>query len=482
MVSGVAGSVPVETFDVVVAGGGIAGIAAAIAAREAGARALLLEKAPRERRGGNTRYSDAQIRFPHEADEFSPVSTTRQAFYDDFVRVTHGKAKPELVAALADDAAEGVAWLTERGVRWSLGFPHTATYRRRPESGGLGLLDALYAHAERIGVACRYDTAARELRQDVAGRVTGLRAIGPAGYVDYAARGGVILATGSYSASPEQRVRYLGPWAEGLIVRGTRYDTGEGLAMALAIGAKSAGQWGDYHSAVLDAASPPLEGGVTAIYIYQLGIIVDGAGRRFLDEGVDFRDNTYVAFSKAMVRRGGTCWCVLDAQARRDPAWDRGVRTPTPPREAGTIADLAAQMGVPADALVATVRDYNAAVDRAAPFDPDRRDGKAARGPALGGQPPKSNWALPLEEPPFLAFGVTGGITFAFGGLATDATARVLDTRDQLIPGLYAAGETQGEVFVDNYPGATSVLRGLVFGRRAGRDAARVALAAVGTI
>ena len=139
-------------------------------------------------------------------------------------------------------------------------------------------------------------------------------------------------------------------------------------------------------------------------------------------------------------------------------------------------------MGIPTDALATTIDGYNAAVDRAAPFDPDRLDGKAARGPSLAGQPPKSNWALPIEEPPFLAFSVTGGITFAFGGLATDATGRVLDTRDRPIPGLYAAGETQGELFYDNYPGATSVLRGLVFGRRAGRDAAEVARQARPTV
>lgn len=468
----VEGTVPREHGAVVVAGGGIAGIAAGIAAHEAGARVVLIEKAPRERRGGNTRFSDAQIRFPHAADEYSPVTTTPEHLHADIVRVTAGRAKPELSAALVADAADAVDWLTARGVRWSQGFPHTATYRRRPAGGGLGLLDALYAYAETLGLDIRYDTAARELRQDATGRVTGLRALDPVGFRDLDARGGVILATGSFAASPELRVRYLGPWAEGLIVRGSRYNTGEGLVMALAAGARSAGQWGDFHSAVLDARSPRLEGGVTAIYIYQLGIIVDGQGERFLDEGRDFRDNTYVPFSKAMVRRGGVCWCVFDAQARRDPAWERGVRALTPPHEATTIRELAGLMGVPAETLTRTVTRYNAAVDRVAPFDADRLDGKAARGPALAGQPPKSNWALPLEEPPFLAFAVTGGITFAFGGLATDAAGRVLDVNDAPIAGLYAAGETQGELFYDNYPGATSVLRGLVFGRRAGRHAA----------
>jgi tricarballylate dehydrogenase len=258
-------------------------------------------------------------------------------------------------------------------------------------------------------------------------------------------------------------------------LRGSRFNTGEGLQMALAIGAQAAGQWGDYHSAPIDAKSPRVEGGVTAIYIYQLGIIVNAEGRRFLDEGEDFRDNTYVKFSKQMAQQpGGVCFCVLDQQARQDPGWERGIRTITPPYEADTLEALAMRMGVPADGFVQTVRDYNAAVDRAAPFDPDRRDGKATRGV----NPPKSNWALPIESPPYLAFAVTGGITFTFGGLKTDSTARVIDTRDRTIPGLYAAGEPQGEFFYSNYPGATSVLRGCVFGRIAGRHAAEQALLA----
>jgi tricarballylate dehydrogenase len=193
-------------------------------------------------------------------------------------------------------------------------------------------------------------------------------------------------------------------------------------------------------------------------------------GRRFLDEGEDFRDNTYVAFSKQMVQQPeGLCYCVLDQQARRDPAWDRGVKTITPPHEADSLEELARLMGVPVATFLQTIDEYNQAVDRQTPFDPDRRDGKAA----LGIVPPKSNWALPIEEPPFLAFGVTGGITFAFGGLKTDTSARVIDTSDRVIPGLYAAGEPQGEFYYYNYPGATSVLRGCVFGRIAGEHAAQ---------
>jgi tricarballylate dehydrogenase len=462
--------------DIVVVGAGIAGLSAAVEAAESGGRVLLLEKAPVEGRGGNTRFSDAQIRAPHPADVYSPIGTSREAFVEDFLRVTRGRANRELVEILADRAAETLDWLTARGVSWEPGFPHTATYRRKPVGGGAAVVDALFARAERLGVDVRYETAARSLRQDESGGVVGLRALGPEGFRDFRARGGVILATGSYAANPELRARYLGPWAESLIVRGTRYNTGEGLQMLLEVGAQPVGQWGDYHSAVLDANSPRVEGGKTALYIYQLGVIVNGAGCRFLDEGIDFRDNTYVIFSKAMVQQpGGVCYCILDQQARRDPAWERGVFTITPPAQAHTLDALAAAIGVPPATLVAQVAAYNAAVDTATPFDPDRKDGRAAHG--IPGQPDKSNWALRIEEPPYLAFAVTGGITFAFGGVKTDAASRVVDTRGKVIPGLYTAGESQGEFYFYNYPGATSVLRGCVFGRLAARDALRRATA-----
>ena len=461
----------VET-DVIVVGGGIAGITAALEARTAGARVILLEKAPEAERGGNTRYSDCQFRLPHDPDEFSPIGTTNEEMVEDFMRVTHGRANRALVEVLAGDARESVDWLSELGVEWEPGFPHTATYRRRPRGGGLGVLEALYPKATELGVEFRYDTGARSLHQDATGRVTGVRALGPDGFVDLTASGGVILASGGFQSNVEMRARYLGGWSEGLIVRGSRFNTGEGLQMALDAGAQAAGQWGDYHSAPIDANSPRVEGGVTAIYIYQLGVIVNGAGQRFVDEGEDFRDNTYVKFSKLMTQQpGGVSWCILDQQARRDPAWERGVRTITPPVEANTFEDLAAAIGVPIETLTRTLNDYNAAVDRDTAFDPDRRDGKAATATT----PPKSNWALPIEEPPYLAFAVTGGITFTFGGLKTDTSARVIDTRDQIIPGLYAAGETQGEFFYFNYPGATSCLRGCVFGRISGRHAAETA-------
>lgn len=456
------------SFDVVVVGGGVAGLCAAVAARQAGANVVLVEKAPLEGRGGNTRFADAQMRFPHEADEYGTRDYSVEAMYSDLMRISRGRANPALVRTLCENARQAAEWLTALGLEWEAGYPHTAGYRRSPKSGGKGLVDLLHRRLEGAGVPVAYETAARDLIQDEQGAIRGVRCVGPEGVIDLEAEGGVILACGGFQANVAMRVQHLGRFADALILRGSRYNTGEGLLMAMAAGANPAGQWGDYHSAVLDARSPRIECGVTALYNYQMGIFVDQEGRRFLDEGEDFRDHTYVRFSKHIVEQaGGEAWCLFDQQAYQREEFARAWRPVGPPLEAGTLRELAEQMGVPPENLLETVGEFNAAV-QPGEYDLDRLDGKRTRGIT----PPKSNWALPLDRPPYLAIPVTGGITFTFGGIECDTEARVKDTRGQIMPGLYAAGEPMGGFFYYNYPGASSVIRGAVFGRIAGEGAA----------
>jgi len=453
---------------VAVVGGGCAGLSAALAAAEAGAQVMVLEKASREERGGNTRFSDAQMRFPHRADAYWPRSYSVDEMRADLLRISGGRANRALVEILAQESAGAVEWLSALGLEWEEGFPHARGYRRHPRGGGSALLDALYAEAERQGVQVMYGTAARELLIDGRGRVTGVRAVGPAGAIEVQA-GAVVLACGGFQANAEMRLEHLGRPAENVILRGSRHDTGEGITMALAAGAQPAGDWAGYHAAVIDARSAAVECGVTALYNFQMGIIVDGEGHRFLDEGEDFRDHTYAKFGRVILERaGGAAFSIFDQQMYSRPEFQGAWRPVGPPVVADTLEGLAEGLGVSEAGLLRTVREFNAAV---APgeLDLDRLDGKATRGIS----PPKSNWALPLVEPPFVGLAVTGGITFTFGGLKTDRQAGVIDRSGQAIAGLYAAGEMVGELYYGNYPGATSVLRGVVFGRIAGANAAR---------
>jgi len=463
-------NIPEVECDVAVIGGGIAGLSAAIAATHEGAEVILLEKAPKLQRGGNTAIADAQIRYPHEPDEYCPTGQTKEDFFNAFMKVSRGRANKDLIRVIVDNAANVVDWLTELGVQWEKGYPNVAGYRRQPVGGGWQLVDTLYKHLERGGVYVAYGTAGEKLLTDRAGRVIGVRALEPDGYTDVKARGGVVIASGGFEANVEMRVRYLGRFMDNVILRGTRYNTGEGLKMALEIGAMPAGQWGDFHSAVLDARSTPFECGVTAIYIFQLGLFIGEDGERFLDEGEDFRDQTYVKFSKAIMNhKSGVAFNVFDNKARaEDPdAWKRAIRTVEEPYEADTIRGLAEVIQVPPERMERTIQAYNAACEPGT-FDPWRLDGLCTRGLALN----KSNWARPLDTPPFLAYPVTGGITFTFGGLKANTNAQVIHTSGRVIPGLYVAGEPMGELYYYNYMGATSVLRGAVFGRIAGRHAA----------
>ncbi len=456
-------------FDVVVVGGGIAGLSTALSVHENGGNPVLVEKAPRPERGGNTRFADAQMRFPHEQDEFSVRDYTADDMFRDLMRISSGRANEDLIRTLCDNARQTADWLTDFGLEWEAGYPHTAGYRRSPKSGGQGLVDLLFRRLEGFGVTCTYETAAQDLLVDPDGSVRGIRARGPEGMVDLIGKGGVVLACGGFQANVEMRVRYLGRFADSLILRGSRYNTGDGLNMAMAAGAAPAGQWGDYHSAVLDARSPRIECGVTALYNYQMGLFIDRNGKRFIDEGEDFRDHTYVKFSKRIIEAapGGTAWCVFDQQAYQREEFARAWRPVGPPYQADSLKDLADLMEIPAENFMDTIGDFNNAI-QPGEYDLDRMDGKRTVGLA----PNKSNWALPLTEPPYIAIPVTGGITFTFGGLKCDTSARVIDTRGQVMPGLYAAGEPMGEIFYNNYPGASSVIRGAVFGKIAGKHAA----------
>ncbi len=460
------GAAATYSFDSVIVGGGIAGLSAALTAAQSEAVTVLLEKAPRAERGGNTRFADAQMRFPHEADDFSPRDYSPKQMFDDLMRISGGRANRELVRTLCEGARETVEWLTGLGVEWEPGYPHTAGYRRSPSAGGQGLVDLLHRRLQSMGGVVSYDTTAVDLLVDESRTVRGVRCHSPEGVVDITADGGTVLACGGFQANVEMRTKYLSSAADSLILRGSRYNTGEGLRMAIDAGAQPAGQWGDYHSAVLDARSPTIECGVTALYNYQMGIFVDRHGNRFIDEGEDFRDHTYVKFSKRIIdHAGGSAWCIFDQQAFQREEFARAWRPVGPPIQADTLVGLARALQVPREALIQTIEGFNSAV-QPGDYDLDNLDGKRTEGVS----PPKSNWALPLDTPPFIAIPVTGGITFTFGGLKCDTSARVLDTRGGPIAGLYAAGETIGEFFYDNYPGASSVIRGAVFGRIAGRE------------
>jgi len=485
--------------DVVVVGGGNAAMCAALSAREAGARVLVLEKAPEAWRGGNGFFTAGGFRFAfksfdelrgligdlsdQEAAQMEVDPYTEDNFYDDLMRVTEDCADPDLALLLVRESQPTVRWMKERGVRWIPMFGRQAykvggKFRfwgglvLEAVGGGPGLIDMEYASAARAGIDVRFETKATRLLTDDRGRVTGVMVRTPAGSETIAARA-VVLASGGFEANPEMRTRYLGPNWELARVRGTPYNTGDGIRMALDIGALPWGHWSGCHSVQWDLNAPwhgdRKVGDNFQKHSYPLGLIVNLRGERFVDEGADFRNYTYVKYGRAVLgqpRR--TAFQIFDQKVVDILREEYRIREVTK-AEAATVEELARKLEIDVAGFARTVREFNAAVAKDVPFNPAVKDGKGTRGVT----PPKSNWAQPLDTPPYVGYAVTTGITFTFGGLKITERGEVIDCEQRPIPGLFAAGELVGGLFYHNYPGGAGLMAGAVFGRIAGRSAAR---------
>jgi tricarballylate dehydrogenase len=477
-----------ERYDVVVAGCGAAGLSAAVAAAEEGARVAVLERAPREDRGGQSRYTEAYLRMKSETevtDDFEVHLAENSSGYVDPDLVAESArppgqraayaaalsiAEPEFIATLADQAGPTIAWLKGFGLRFDFlptQFLTKSQPRLLPVGGGLALVEALAAQSERLGVRFFYETTAQRLELDEDGRVVGLLARSRTeGSLRFS--GQVVLACGGFEGNAEMLARYIGPRAAFLrpICKGANFNRGEGIRMALDIGAATAGDFGSYHAEPIDPRSGVSE---PSVFIFPYGILVNKDGRRFTDEAPGTVDAHYESVTRRVFeQRDGLAFVVLDAEHTRIPNYRLGIRTDKPPVAADSLPELAAKLDIPAEALAATLAEYNAACAPGREWRPLELDGLSTRGL----HPPKSNWALPIDEAPFHAYPIISANVFTFGGLKVDTQARVLDGDGEPIAGLYAAGEIIG-TYYRTYTGATSVLKGLVFGRLAGQDAAR---------
>jgi tricarballylate dehydrogenase len=472
-------------FDVVVAGCGVAGLSAAVSASEQGASVAVLERAPREERGGQSRYTEAYLRMKTHrevTDDFEEMLAENGSgaidpeLVEDAAREQPSAlaralsmADPDLIEAFSGAAGPTIGWLEAMGVRFDFlptQFLTRTQPRLLPVGGGAALVEALAGRAESLGVTFCYETTATGLAFDGNGQVNGLvakvRRKGPIAF-----GGQVVLATGGFEGNTELMTRYVGARSVHTrpICKGGYYNRGEGIEMALAAGAAPCGEFGSYHAEPVDPRSGIAE---PSVFIFPYGILVNREGRRFTDEAPGAIDAWYERVTRRIFeQRDGIAHVVLDAKHMRIPNYRLGIRTDKPPIEARTLGELAAKIGVPAPVLEATVREFNAACVAG-----DYRPLEVDRLSTAGLDPPKSNWAVPIDEAPFHAYPIISANVFTFGGVKIDRRARVLDRDGMAIGGLYAAGETVG-IYYGNYTGATSVLKGLVFGRIAGSDAAR---------
>jgi tricarballylate dehydrogenase len=493
-------------YDLIVVGAGNAALCAALSAGEICKRILVLERAPEDAAGGNSRFTAGAMRVAYDgvddlrklmpdltADEIARTdfgAYTEAQFFDDLGRVTQWRCDPDLTEALVKKSFDTLLWMRSKGVRFvpiygrqafkiDGRFKFWGGLTVETWGGGPGLVDALTRAAKQSGIELWYSARATALIHDDDG-VHGVRVKREGRTTEVRARS-VVLAGGGFQSNPEWRARYLGPNWELAKVRGTRYNTGDVIRMALDLGAAPAGNWSGCHAVGWERNAP--EFGDLAVgdafqkHSYPFGIMLNADGRRFVDEGADFRNYTYARYGRVILAQPGQfAWQVFDRKVLHLLRDEYRIKQVTK-AAAGTLEELVRKLeDVNPDAALEEIRRYNAAVRMEVPFNPNVKDGRCTTGLAVN----KSNWANPIDEPPFEAYAVTCGITFTFGGLRINTDAQVVSTDGEPIPGLYAAGELVGGIFYFNYPGGSGLTNGAVFGRIAGASAARAARAARG--
>ena len=490
---------PDQVADVIVVGAGNAAFCAALAAQEHGAKVVMLEAAPQEESGGNSRFTAGSIRVvyngvadikalvpdltPAEIESTDFGTYTADQFFDDMARVTQHRADPDLVELLVMESFATLNWMRDKGVRFipiygrqafkiDGKFKFWGGLTVEAVGGGPGLVAMLTQAATKRGIAIRYRTRALDLLYD-GNRFEGVR-VRQDGALRELRAGAVVLACGGFEANPEWRTRYLGPPWDLAKVRGTRYNTGDGIRMALDIGGSPCGNWSGCHAVQWEMNAPEFGdlsvGDQFQKHSYPFGILINASGKRFVDEGADFRNYTYAKYGRVVLEQPGQfAWQVFDGKVKHLLRDEYRIRQVTKVSANG-IEEFAQKLeGVNAAEFLNTVKEWNGAVRTDVPFNPTVKDGRCTQGLAVD----KSNWANLIDTPPFEGYAVTCGITFTFGGLRINSGAAVLNTDQLPIRGLYAAGELVGGLFYFNYPGGTGLMSGAVFGKIAGGSAAR---------
>lgn len=484
---------------VIIVGGGNAALCAAVSAREGGAEVLVLERGQGELKGGNTAFTAGAMRVAYEGvDDLLTLmpelseeqlgitdfgSYDESAFLDDLARVTEYRADPELADALVSNSLGTLQWMREHGVRFApiygrQAFKVAGKFKFwgglvvEVNGGGPGLVDYLTSECGRLGVTIEYGARVADLIVDDSG-VTGV-VVRQGGETRTEHGDSVILASGGFQSNVAWRAQYLGPNWDLAKVRGTQYNTGDGHRMALDIGASPAGNWSGCHAVGWERNAPEFGdirvGDGFQKHSYPWGVMVNATGKRFVDEGADFRNYTYAKYGRVILEQPGQfAWQVFDQKTIGLLRDEYRIKQVT--KVVGrTLEELAAKLeGVDSEVFLKEMAIYNDAVDQSVPFNPNIKDGRRTAGLHVD----KTNWANTVDEGPFEAYAVTCGVTFTFGGLRINTEAQVLDTAQEPIPGLFAAGEIVGGIFYFNYPGGSGLTNGSVFGRIAGASAAQ---------
>ena len=460
-----------QHYDVLVVGGGNAGLCAAITARRAGARVLVLESATKDFRGGNSRHT-RDIRYMHRAaTDYVTGAYTEQEFWEDLRQVTGGETNERLARLSIQNSEELGDWMPANGVRWQKplrGTLHLARSNLFMLGGGKAMMNAYYETASKLGVETCYESEVSELKICDGEFVSALACCnGASSEVNAKA---IVIAAGGFEANIPWLKEYWGDAADNFIIRGTKHNQGRMLKELLRHGGKPVGDPRGCHAVALDARAPKFDGGiVTRLDSVPFGIVVNKNVKRFYDEGEDFWPKRYAIWGKLIAQQADQiAYSIVDAKAL--PHFMPSV---FPPVEARSIAELASSLDLDPQALTAAVDEVNRAAQPGT-FDPGSLDSCRTEGL----HPPKSHWARPIDTPPYYGYPLRPGITFTYLGVTVDEQARVIMQDGRPAKNIFAAGEVMaGNILGKGYLAGFGLTIGSVFGRIAGREAARRAAA-----
>ena len=454
-------------YDVLVAGGGNAALCAAIAARRAGASVLVVEGAPKFYRGGNTRHT-RNFRCAHDsATETLTGPYSEEEFFDDLLRITGGQTDEPLAKHMIRESKEVLVWLQEQGIRFQPSLGGTLTLGRTNAfflGGGRAMLNALYRTAEQLGVDVVYDAPVTAL--DIQDGMFLSASVQFEGQTHIVRARTLVAASGGFEANIDWLKEYWGDAAENFLIRGTPYNRGAVLKMLLGSGVQEVGDPTQCHAVAIDARAPKYDGGIiTRLDCVVFGIVVNKNAHRFYDEGEDIWPKRYAIWGRLVAAQPDQiAYIVFDASSL-----NLFMPSLFPPVSAGSIRELAQKLELDPDVLDKTVADFNAAVRPGTFKHTDLDDCRTE-----GLTPPKSHWARKIEAAPFYAYPVRPGITFTYLGVRVNDESRMLMADGRPAANMFAAGEVMaGNVLGRGYAAGIGMTIGSVFGRLAGRGAAK---------
>lgn len=456
-----------DDLDILVIGGGNAALCAAITGAEAGARVLILEAAPKPYRGGNSRHT-RNFRCMHNGP-LGPLvdSYDEEEYFEDLLKVTEGKTDEHLARLAIRSSEACLPWMEEHGVRFQPSLSGTLSLARTNAfflGGGKGLVNAYYRTAARLGVAVEYDAQVTHLQLEDDKVV----------WAEYSQNGithrikpkSVVVASGGFQADVDWLARAWGPAAKNFLIRGTPYNRGVVLADLLDQNVEQVGDPTQCHAVAIDGRAPKFDGGiVTRLDCVPFSIVVNQNGERFYDEGEDVWPKRYAIWGRLVAAQPDqVAYAIIDAKSL-----ELFMPSVFPPIKADSIEELATKMDLPASALRTTIDSFNSACGDTSGFKPTELDGVAT----CGIVPAKTNWARPINTPPFYGYSLRTGVTFTYLGLKVDENAQCA-IGNRPVGNLWAAGETMaGSILGQGYLAGFGMTIGTVFGRIAGREAAK---------